>query len=64
MNESDAGRRSQDLSVQFLTRDAPRADELVVAPGTAMPNRPNHRVGNRIQDLEDLRNHVDNPTAV
>ena len=64
MNESDAGRRSQDLSVQFLTRDAPRADELVVAPGTAMPNRSNHRVGNRIQDMEDLRNYVDNPTSV
>ena len=53
-NESGARRRSQDPCVQFLTRDAPRADELVGAPGTAMPNRPSHRVGDRNQDLEDL----------
>lgn len=64
VNESDARRRSQDLCVQFLTHDAPRADELVVAPGTAMPSRPNHRVGDRSQDLEDLGHYVDNPTAV
>lgn len=64
MNASDAGRRSKDLFVQFLTHDASRADELVVAPGTAIPNRPSHRVGNRNQDLEDLGNHVDKPTAI
>ncbi|MYA87614.1 MAG: transposase [Boseongicola sp. SB0662_bin_57] len=64
MKEGDAGRRSQVLSVPFLTHDAPRADELVVAPRTAMPNRPSHRVGDRNQDLEDLGNYVDNPTAV
>ncbi|MYH57731.1 MAG: transposase [Boseongicola sp. SB0675_bin_26] len=64
MSGSVAGRRSQDLAVQFLTHDATRADELVAALQAAMPDRPNHRVGNRNQDLEDLGHHVDNPTAV
>ena len=51
MDEDDAGRRSHDLTAKFSNSDAPRFDELVVVPGTAMPGRPHDRVGNRSQGL-------------
>lgn len=62
--ENGPDRRSHDLSVRFLTRDAPRPVELVVAPGTAMPNRPLHRAGDRNQDLEGPGHDVDSPAPV
>lgn len=59
-----AWRRLHGHFVQLSTPDAPRDAEFAVVPGTSMPGRPHHRVGDRHQDLKDLRHDVDNPAAV
>lgn len=64
MDENDAGRRSHDLTVKFSKSNAPRADDLVVVPGTAMPGRPHDRVESRNRDLKDLSHDVDSPAPV
>ncbi len=71
MDKHDAGRRSHYLTIQLSIPDAPAADELVVALGASIGGRPHHRIGDRYQDIEDLKKErgeakfdADNPAAL
>lgn len=55
MDKMDEGRRSHYLTVHFAIPDAPAPDELVVALGASIGGRPHHRIGDRYQDLETLK---------
>lgn len=49
------GARSHFLSLEFNIFDAPAPDEIVVAVGVANGGRPHARIGDRYQDMEDLK---------
>jgi len=55
MDKLDEGRRSHYLTVHFAIPDAPAPDELVIALGASIGGRPHHRIGDRYQDLETLK---------
>jgi hypothetical protein len=64
MDKNDAGRRSHYLTIQLAIPDAPADDEIVIALGASIGDRPHHRIGDRYQDLKDLGHDVDNPASV
>jgi hypothetical protein len=64
MDKNDAGRRSHYLTIQLASPDAPADDEIVIALGASIGDRPHHRIGDRYQDLKDLGHDVDNPASV
>ena len=64
MDKNDEGRRSHYLTLQFAIPDAPAADEIVIVIGAATGGRPQHRIGDRYQDLEELGHDLKNPAAV
>lgn len=55
MNKHDAGMRSQYLTLQYSIFDAPAPDEIVVALGAATGGRPHARIGDRYQDMEEMK---------
>ncbi len=55
MHKHDAGQRSHYLTVDFRIADAPAADEIVVALGAATGGRAHPRIGNRYQDIEEMK---------
>ena len=55
MHKHDAGMRSHYLTVEFHIPDAPGADELVVVLGASTGGRAHPRIGDRYQDLADLK---------
>ena len=55
MDKHDAGRRSHYLTVEFSISDAPGADELVIALGASTGGRAHPRIGDRYQDLAELK---------
>ncbi|SAK73953.1 hypothetical protein AWB79_04298 [Caballeronia hypogeia] len=54
MHKHDEGMRSHYLTLQFSLVDAPAPDELVIALGASIGERPHHRVGDRYQDMKEL----------
>ena len=64
MDKNDAGRRSHYLTISLSIPDAPADDEIVVALGASIGGRPQHRIGDRYQDLKDLGHDLDNPASV
>ena len=61
MHIHDAGMRSHYLTLEFNIEDAPNVDEIVVALGVATRGRPDHRIGDRYQDMEEMgltKNHT------
>ncbi|MDE3761978.1 amino acid synthesis family protein [Sinorhizobium meliloti] len=64
MDKNDEGRRSHYLTIQTAVPDAPAADEIVVALGASTGGRPHHRIGDRYEDLKELRQDVTNPAGV
>jgi len=40
--------------MHFAIPDAPAPDEIIVALGASIGGRPNHRIGDRYQDLKEL----------
>jgi hypothetical protein len=55
MHKDDAGFRAHYLTHEFHIPDAPGADEIVIALGAASSGRPHHRIGDRYQDMEEMR---------
>jgi hypothetical protein len=53
-DQSDTGRRSYRLTIQFSIKDVLAPHEIVVAPDTSVGGRPRHGIGDRYQDLEEL----------
>ena len=39
-------------------------DEIIVALGASIGGHPNHRIGNRYEDLKEMGHDVDNPAGV
>lgn len=51
----DPGQRSHYLTLQFAIPDAPNANELVVAIAAATGGRLHPRIGNRYEDMKELK---------
>lgn len=64
MHKDDGGMRSHYQTISTSIADAPAEDELVVALGVSIGGHPNHRIGNRYQDLKEMGHDVDNPAGV
>lgn len=54
MHKVDVGMRSHYLTLEFTIEDAPGPDEIVIALGAATRGRPDHRIGDRYQDIEEM----------
>lgn len=64
MDKDDGGRRSHYQTIQTSICDAPAEDEIVVALGASVGGHPNHRIGDRYQDLAEMGRDPANPAGV
>lgn len=64
MDKDDGGRRSHYQTIHTSIPDAPAEDEMIVALGASIGGHPNHRIGDRYQDLKEMGHDVDNPAGV
>jgi hypothetical protein len=64
MHKDDGGMRSHYQTIHVSVQDAPAEDEVVIALGASIGGHPNHRIGNRYQDLAEMGHDVDNPAGV
>ena len=64
MDKEDGGRRSHYQTIQLCIPDAPAEDEIVIALGASIGGHPNHRIGDRYRDLEEMGRDLDNPAGV
>ena len=64
MHKDDGGQRSHYQTIHVSVQDAPAEDEVIVALGASIGGHPNHRIGNRYQDIEEMGGDVDNPAGV
>lgn len=55
MHKTDEGFRSHYLTLEFSIPDAPGPDEILVAIGGAATGRAFPRIGNRYQDMEEMK---------
>ena len=64
MHKDDGGLRSHYQTIHLTVPDAPAEDEILIALGASIGGHPNHRIGNRYEDLKDMGHDVDNPAGV
>jgi len=64
MHKDDGGLRSHYQTIHTSVPDAPAEDEIIVALGASIGGHPNHRIGNRYEDLKEMGHDVDNPAGV
>ncbi len=64
MDKDDGGRRSHYQTIHVSVQDAPADDEIIIALGASIGGHPNHRIGDRYQDLAEMGRDVDNPAGV
>ena len=64
MHKDDGGMRSHYQTIHTVVPDAPAEDEIIVALGASIGGHPNHRIGDRYEDLKDMGHDVDNPAGV
>ncbi len=64
MHKDDGGLRSHYQTIHLTVPDAPAEDEILVALGASVGGHPNHRIGNRYDDLKEMGHDVDNPAGV
>ena len=64
MHKDDGGLRSHYQTIHLTVPDAPAEDEILVALGASIGGHPNHRIGNRYEDLKEMGHDVDNPAGV
>ena len=64
MHKDDSGLRSHYQTIHTSVPDAPAEDEVIVALGASIGGHPNHRIGNRYQDLKEMGHDADNPAGV
>ncbi|RYG92233.1 amino acid synthesis family protein [Loktanella sp. IMCC34160] len=64
MDKDDGGRRSHYQTIHTTVPDAPAEDEIILALGASVGGHPNHRIGNRYEDLREMGHDVDNPAGV
>ena len=63
MDKHDGGRRSHYQTIQTSIADAPADDEIIIALGASIGGHPNHRIGDRYEDLRDMGRDFDNPAG-
>ncbi len=64
MDKHDGGRRSHYQTIHISVPDAPAEDEIIVALGASVGGHPNHRIGDRYEDLKEMGHDLDNPAGV
>jgi len=64
MHKDDGGLRSHYQTIHTTVPDAPAEDEILIALGASIGGHPNHRIGNRYEDLKDMGHDVENPAGV
>ncbi len=64
MDKHDGGKRSHYQTIHLAIPDAPAEDEIILALGASIGGHPNHRIGDRYQDLKEMGHDVDNPAGV
>lgn len=64
MDKDDGGRRSHYQTIHMSVPDAPAEDEIIIALGASVGGHPNHRIGDRYRDLEEMGHDRDNPAGV
>lgn len=64
MHKDDGGKRSHYQTIHTSVQDAPAQDEMIIALGASIGGHPNHRIGDRYQDIEEMGGDVDNPAGV
>lgn len=64
MDKDDGGKRSHHQTIHTCVPDAPAEDEIIVALGASVGGHPNHRIGDRYRDLEEMGHDLDNPAGV
>ena len=64
MHKDDGGLRSHYQTIHTSIPDAPAEDEVVVALGASIGGHPNHRIGNRYEDLKEMGHDAENPAGV
>ncbi len=64
MHKDDGGKRSHYQTIHLTVPDAPADDEILVALGASIGGHPNHRIGDRYEDLKEMGHDVDNPAGV
>ena len=64
MDKHDGGRRSHYQTIHLSVPDAPAEDEIIVALGASVGGHPNHRIGDRYEDLKEMGHDLDNPAGV
>ena len=64
MHKDDGGQRSHYQTIHLSVQDAPAEDEIIMALGASVGGHPNHRIGNRYDDLREMGHEVDNPAGV
>ena len=64
MDKHDGGRRSHYQTIQTSVSDAPGDDEIIVALRASVGGHPNHRIGDRYEDLRDMGRDVKNSAGV
>ena len=55
LHKHDDSKRSHFITVQMSIPDAPGPDEIVVALGATTGPSPNHRIGDRFIDIEEMK---------
>lgn len=64
MDKNDGGRRSHYQTIHLSIPDAPGEDEVIVALGASIGGHPNHRIGDRYEDLKEMGHDLENPAGV
>ena len=64
MDKHDGGRRSHYQTIHISIPDAPAEDEMIIALGASVGGHPNHRIGDRYEDLKEMGHDLDNPAGV
>ena len=64
MDKDDGGRRSHYQTIHTNVPDAPAEDEIIMALGASLGGHPNHRIGDRYQDLKEMGHDIENPAGV
>ena len=64
MDKHDGGRRSHYQTTQTSVADAPADDEIIIALGASVGGHPNHRIGDRYEDLREMGRDIDNPAGI
>lgn len=64
MDKNDGGRRSHYQTIHLSIPDAPAEDEVILALGASIGGHPNHRIGDRYEDLKEMGHDLENPACV